>query len=128
MAIDPFSRLKDEACAEAYDYFDRHIRRLPRDKVGKIDINSPELNDNDIDAFRHAYVSGVFTQGFGDRAANWFGLRVEYSPEGQYSHSLDPRSRNMDLCNNRVGRRYGRKTGGRKTLLKLIHGALSEAS
>lgn len=30
----------------------------------------------------------------------------------------------MDLWNNRVGRKYGKKTNGRKTLLKLIHKAL----
>jgi hypothetical protein len=30
----------------------------------------------------------------------------------------------MDLWNNRVGRKYGKKTRGRKTLLKLIHQAL----
>lgn len=30
----------------------------------------------------------------------------------------------MDLWNNRVGRKYGARTRGRKTLLKLIHQAL----
>lgn len=30
----------------------------------------------------------------------------------------------MDLWNNRVGRKYRKKTRGRKTLLKLIHKAL----
>jgi hypothetical protein len=30
----------------------------------------------------------------------------------------------MDLWNNRVGRKYGKKTRGRKLLLKLIHEAL----
>lgn len=30
----------------------------------------------------------------------------------------------MDLWNNRVGRKYGKKTRGRKALLKLIHQAL----
>jgi hypothetical protein len=37
---------------------------------------------------------------------------------------MSPRSRNMDLWNNRVGRKYGKKTKGRKRLLELIHEAL----
>jgi hypothetical protein len=85
---------------------------------------APGFDDNDVDAFRHAYVSGVFTQEHGEQAANFLGLANEYSPEGQYSHSMSPQSRNMDLWNNRVGRKYGKKTKGRKRLLKLIHEAL----
>jgi hypothetical protein len=52
----------EEARVEAYEYFDRHIRRLPKKSDGKIISRGPELDDNDVDAFRHAYVSGVFTQ------------------------------------------------------------------
>lgn len=48
----------------------------------------------------------------------------EYSPQAQYSNSINPSSRNMDLWNNRVGRKYGKKTSGRKTLLNLIRKAL----
>jgi hypothetical protein len=70
-------------------------------------------------------VSGVFTQEYGEAAANIFGLVNEYDPFGQLSHSVSPRSTNMDLWNNRVGRKYGKKTRGRKALLKLIHQALN---
>lgn len=65
MAIDPFRGLKDEPQREAYEYFDRKIRRLPRRPDGLIDDSAAGLDDNDVDAFRHAYVSGVFTQEFG---------------------------------------------------------------
>jgi hypothetical protein len=122
--FDPFKDLKKEAQDEAYVYFDQRIRPLPKGKTGKIDILKPGFDDNDVDAFRHAYVSGVFTQEYGEQTANLLGLANEYSPEGQYSDSISPRSRNMDLWNNRVGRNYGKKTRGRKTLLKLIHQAL----
>lgn len=124
MGIDPFTKLKDEACREAYEYFDRRVRPLPKNPDGRIDESGLGLDDNDVDAFRHAYVSGVFTQKYGERTANILGLINEYSLAGQYSHSMSPRSRNMDFWNNRVGRKYGKRTRGRKTLLKLIHKAL----
>ncbi len=121
---DPFSILKNEAKKEAYVYFDRNIRRLPKNKDGSIDDFAAGFDDNDVDAFRHAYVSGVFTQEYGNKVANWLGLANEYSPEALYSNSASPGSRNMDLWNNKVGRKYGKKTRGRKTLLKLVHKAL----
>ena len=46
---------------EAYIYFDKNIRELPR-KEGSFDESTGEMSNNDADAFRHAYVSGVFTQ------------------------------------------------------------------
>jgi hypothetical protein len=124
LTLNPFDPLFQEARDEAYKYFDRHIRRLPKKSNGSIDLGSSKLNDNDADAFRHAYVSGVFTQVHGETTANILGLVNEYDPFGSSSNSASPRSRNMDLWNNRVGRKYGKKTHGRKTLLKLIHQAL----
>ncbi len=116
--------LKEEARREAYIYFDTHIRRLPRNKDGDFNLLSPGFDDNDVDAFRHAYVSGAFTQEFGEKAAEILGLLVEYAPEALYSNSVSPKSRNMDLWNNKVGRKYGKTTKGRKRLLKLIHEAM----
>lgn len=114
----------EDARAEAYEYFDRHIRRLPKRPDGTINPWAPGVDDNDVDAFRHAYVSGVFTQEYGETTANILGLLNELGPAGAFSNSASPRSRNMDLWNNRVGRKYGKKTRGRKTLLKLLHEAL----
>jgi len=119
-----FEKLKEEARVEALQYFDQNIRKLPRNKDGTIKSFGSGIDDNDVDAFRHAYVSGVFTQDFSETTANILGLLNEYDPLGSASNTIDPRSRNMDLWNNRVGRKYGKKTNGRKTLLKLIHQAL----
>jgi hypothetical protein len=66
----------------------------------------------------------VFTQEFGEITANFLGWANEHSPRALYDNSLDPLSKNMDLWNNRVGQKYGKKTKGRKTLLKMIHRAL----
>ncbi len=56
------SNLRDEAKIEGYLYFDKYIRKLPKNPDGSINEFSPRFADNDVDAFRHAYVSGVFTQ------------------------------------------------------------------
>ncbi len=54
----PFT-LMEEARDEAYEYFDKNIRPLPKDKDGKINTTAFGLENNDIDAFRHAHVSGA---------------------------------------------------------------------
>ena len=122
--VNIFDKMKEDTRDEAYQYFDLHIRKLPRNADGTIKSFGPGIDDNDVDAFWHAYVSGVFTQEFGETIANLLGLLNEFDPISSASNTIDPRSRNMDLWNNRVGRKYGKKTNGRKTLLKLIHQAL----
>ena len=72
----------------------------------------------------HQGATTRWLQEFGETTANLLGLLNEYDPFGAASNTIDPRSRNMDLWNNKVGRKYGKKTNGRKTLLKLIHQAL----
>ena len=101
--------LRDEAEAEGYRYFDKNIRPLPKDASGNIDATKGGFTDNDVDAFRHAYVSGVFTQEYGETAADIFGRMNEMNPADVYSNSANPGSRNMDLWNNAVGRKYGLK-------------------
>jgi len=123
MNYDPFS-LKNEARDEAYEYFDKSIKPLPKVSSGKIDPTAFGLADNDVDAFRHAYVSGVFTQVYSEEAADIFGRINEYSPLSWYSDAKNPGSLNMDLWNNAVGRKYGKKAKNRKELLKMIHDAL----
>ncbi len=48
------SALRDEAEAEAYQYFDENIRELPKNPDGTINTSAPGFHDNDVDAFRHA--------------------------------------------------------------------------
>lgn len=119
----PF-QLRDEARDEAYAYFDKKIRPLRKMPDGKVDPSAPGLADNDADAFRHAYVSGVFTQEYGESAARIFGLLYELTPEGLYANQQSPGERNMDLWNNAIGRKHGLKTKKRRELLKLIHRAM----
>ena len=116
--------LRNEAEAEGYEFFDRNIRALPRDKTGKIDSSLGGFHDNDVDAFRHAYVSGVFTQEYSRTAADIFGRMNEGDPAGMYSNSVSPGSENMDLWNNSIGRKYGARAKDRKSLLKKIRQAL----
>jgi hypothetical protein len=117
--------LKNEAEAEAYEYFDRNIRALPKDGKGKIDPSQIGFHDNDVDAFRHAYVSGIFAQEYGEAAADIFGRMNEWSPLDAYSNSTNPGSKNMDLWNNSIGRKYGARTKDRRNLLKKIQKALA---
>jgi hypothetical protein len=84
-----FLHLQMEAARlEAYEYFNQKIRPLPKLKNGKINVNANGLDDNDIDAFRHAYVSGVFTQEYGETAANILGLMNEFDLAGTFSNSI----------------------------------------
>lgn len=62
--------LRDEAELEAYRYFDMNIRELPKKPDGTINTSVSGFHDNDVDAFRHAYVSGVFTQEYSETAAD----------------------------------------------------------
>jgi hypothetical protein len=119
--------LKDEAQAEAYEYFDRCIRKLPKSPDGKIDSTASGFQDNDVDAFRHAYVSGVFTQEYSEAAADVFGRMNEFFLPDLYSNSRNPRALNMDLWNNSIGRKYGKATKDRKELLKKVYEALKRS-
>ena len=94
---------------ESYQYFDQHIRSLPKRTDGTIDTANSIFADSDVDAFRHAYVSGVFTQEFGEKTANRLGALNEYLPFSLYSNKNNPKALNMDLWNNHVGREYGKK-------------------
>jgi hypothetical protein len=119
----PFS-LRDEACLEAYEYFDKNIRPLPKNEQGEFDISSGLFMDNDVDAFRHAYVGGRFRQEYGADAAELFGDLNEVISFFSTT-SDDDKAKNMDLWNNAVGRKHGAKTKKREILLKAIHNALN---
>ena len=115
--------LRDEAQKEGYKYFDQNIRKifnLPNGQKAK-------LADNDVDAFRHAYASGIFTQVYGEAAADFFGRINEGFLIGWYLNKIEdnnPKRLNMELWNNEVGRAYGKKAKDRKQLLEMLHRAL----
>jgi len=113
--------LRDEAKDEGYQYFDKHIRNLPKNPDGSFNEFAPGFADNDVDAFRHAYVSGVFTQEFGEKTANILGWLNELSSIGSPAGGA-----NMDLWNNSVGRKLGLQTKNRIKLAELVQKALQK--
>lgn len=54
-------------------------------------------------------MSGVFVFEYNEIAADLLGRLNELKPGDLYLNAKDPRSLNMDLWNNRVGRKYARK-------------------
>lgn len=64
--------LKNTAKIEIYNYIDQNIRFLLRDKNGNFDEFQEGYVDNDVDALRHAYVSGVYTMEYGSELAEGF--------------------------------------------------------
>lgn len=121
--LDVFA-LKSKSEKESYEFFDNHVRNLPKNADGTFDISTGLFDDNDVDAVRHAYTSGIFTQVYGERVAEVLGEANELIPLGGNSSSNNLNSKKMDIWNNRIGRKLGKKTSGKKSLLKLILKAL----
>ena len=118
-----FLDLMEEARNEAHQYFNDNIRELPKNEKGEFEItkeNKHSFYDNDVDAFRHAYASGIFTQVYNRRTANLLGWYNEYKGTNPIN------VQNMDLWNNSIGRKYGEKTSSRTELSQLLVKALEE--
>lgn len=111
--------LKNEAEREAYVYFDAHIRVLPKKPDGSIDSMQSGFQDNDVDAFRHAYVSGIFTNEYGAKTATLLGWMNELVTPSS------PKGRNMDIWNNAVGRDLARHNKTKDDLCKAVEKALN---
>lgn len=116
--------LKEEAKLEIYKYFDKHIRALPKDEKGSFKEASREFIDNDVDALRHAYVSGVYTMEYNEDVAEKLGRLQELVFSD--SSSAHPKAENMDLWNNSVGRKYGKKAKSRDELFEFLLKALKD--
>ena len=116
--------LKGDAEKEAYHYFSVHIRPLVMKENGEVDLFKNVLWDNDADAFRHAYVSGVYTVEYDEKRAEWLGIFQEHIPGGGGSSPNSESSKNMDYWNNEVGRKYGKHAKSRKELAELLKKAL----
>jgi hypothetical protein len=114
--------IKKRSEEEAYTYFHNNIRPLPKKEDGSWDFKTGKFHNNDTDAFRHAYVSGIFTQKYNQITANTLGQLHEL--DGDYKRSQSSKEKNMDLWNNQVGRKYGAQTSSRPTLLKLLQTSL----
>jgi len=119
-----FYTLKSEAEKESYEYFDKDIRNLIKNKSGEVDNTASGLVDNDVDAFRHAYVSGRYTQEYGEAAAKVAGDLQELFPGGSSNPQNSDAAKNMDKWNNDIGRKYGKKAKSREELAELLKKAL----
>jgi len=116
--------LKGEAKKEAYRYFSENIRPLVMKENAEVDLLKNVLWDNDADAFRHAYVSGVYTLEYDEKKAEWLGIIQEHIPGGGGSSPNSETSKNMDYWNNEVGRKYGKQAKSRTELANLLKKAL----
>lgn len=98
-----------ELATGSYQYFDKHIRKLPKDESGEFKISAKFFYDNDVDAFRHAYGSGVLVHKFRKRLPDSFAETIVnilgQIQEIRGGNTLE--AQNMDLWNNAVGRKYG---------------------
>lgn len=99
--------LKDEALIDLYKRLDKDLRPMPKKPDGSIDPYGFGLEDNDVDALRHAYISGVYTIEYNEKLAELLGRLNEFTTFD--SQSTSTLSENMDLWNNAVGRTYGKK-------------------
>lgn len=95
--------LKDEAQKQLYEWLDVEVRPLPKKSDGSIDPYGQGLVDNDVDALRHAFVSGVYTIEFSEQTAEIMGRLNEFRDFDSSSGASG--AENMDLWNNAFGRR-----------------------
>jgi len=118
--------LKKSAKYEVYELIDKHYKKLPKNPDGSFNEIADGFHNNDVDALRHAYVSGVFTQVYGEKVADMFGRLNEYFPVGGGSSPNGTKETNMDLWNNSIGRKYGKKTKTGKELFDKLLEALKK--
>lgn len=120
-------RLAEEAENEAYLFMEKYLgKKFRRKEDGTIDKDTGGFQHNDVDALRHAYVSGVFVMEYNEFAANVLGHLNELRGGSPLNLRPQGSSRNMDLWNNKVGRKYGKKSKTRLELFKYLIEALKK--
>jgi hypothetical protein len=88
--------LKNEALIDLYKRLDKDLRPLPKKPDGSINPYGPGLEDNDIDALRHAYISGVYSIEYNEGTSELMGRLNELASFD--SRSTSDLSENMDFC------------------------------
>lgn len=111
-----------EARLEVYKFIDSQYKPMPKKADGSIDEYAKGLGNNDIDALRHAYVSGRYAMEFGEETADILGRLNEFK-NFNFGDKEIP-SENMDFWNNAVGRLYGKKAKTGKELFDFLFMAL----
>lgn len=117
-------QLKDKALMDLYKRLDKDLRSLPKKADGTVDVFGEGLEDNDVDAMRHAFISGVYTIEYSSGTAEILGRLNEFTTRD--SRSTSDKSENMDLWNNAVGRAYGKKAKDWDDLYKILMKALKD--
>ena len=113
-----------EAKSEVYRLIDKHHRPLPKKSDSTIDEYGSGLANNDIDALRLSFVSGAYVMEYDEETADKLGSLNEFK---NFSFgSKETPSENMDLWNNSVGRRYGKKSKTWDELFQFLLQALSK--
>ena len=119
--------LETKAEDEIYTLIDKHLKPLPKNADGTINKEAKGFQHNDVDALRHAYVSGVYTMEYSEKTAAFLGeLRERFPGTGSIGTSgpNQSRSKNMDLWNNSIGRKYGKQSKTREKLFQHLLQAL----
>lgn len=73
--------------------------------------------DDEIDAFRHAYMQAYITAAHSKETAKFIGDLYEKS--GDWNESQTPKQRNMDLWNNEIGRQIGEEVKKKLAILRI---------
>ncbi len=110
--------LKDEALVQLYIWIDKEVRPLVKKPDGAIDQYGAGLIDNDIDALRHAFISGVYTIEFSSETAEFLGRLNEFRDFDSSSSAVG--GENMDFWNNAVGRKIAKKAKTWRELYELL--------
>lgn len=71
--------LKDEALMDLYKRLDKDLRPMPKKSDGSIDPYGLGLEDKDVDALRHGYISGVYTIEYSEGTAELWGRLNEFT-------------------------------------------------
>ncbi len=110
---------------ESYLQYEKVFKvALPRGNKGKVIITKIVARNNQIDAFRHAYVSGVFAMKYGNTVAKILGNFKEMYDDIFYNQSKQEKA--MDYWNNAIGRRYGIMVKSRGNLAKILKESITK--
>ncbi len=123
----PFE-LKQQGHNESYEYYANNIDTsvtltMHQDGFYRASIGLIQIGHNDaLDAFRHAYTSGIFAMEYNSTFSNLLGWANEYSD----ILATNPKNeRVMDLNNNKVGREISETVSNRTELAQALETLLS---
>jgi hypothetical protein len=111
--IDELNKKKGQLANQAYDAYEKYVGPIPV-KTRSDGSTFRDTHNSKVDAFRHAYASGIMAMEYGENIANALGqgyeLKGEYDnyklPDGPRKQSTEQiiKENNMDLWNNKIGR------------------------